>query len=92
MKVIGIEGMTADQIASEIRRGGVFVVYQYCVSLLFYTSVNPSRVHFIKSGRNRWIGGLPSTLISLLLGWWGFPWGLCAPSRPSSPISAEARM
>lgn len=78
MKVIGIEGMTADEIKSEIHRGGTFVIYHYCISLVVVTLMRPSSIYFIKGGHGRLGKGLPFTLISLLLGWWGIPWG---PSR-----------
>jgi len=34
-----------------------------------------SDVYFIRSGESSIKYGLIYTLISLLLGWWGFPWG-----------------
>jgi len=37
MKVHGIEGMSPDQIVFEIDRGGKFVFYRYCISVLILT-------------------------------------------------------
>jgi hypothetical protein len=34
-----------------------------------------SDIHFIKNGESPFMLGLPYTLLSLFLGWWGFPWG-----------------
>ena len=59
----------------ELARGGKFVVYQYCVSLLVLTLRRPSRVYFVTAGQSRLTRGLPYTLISLVFGWWGLPWG-----------------
>jgi hypothetical protein len=39
------------------------------------TFKNPSDIYFIRGGHSRSSKGLPFTLASLLLGWWGIPWG-----------------
>lgn len=48
---------------------------EYCVSLLIVTLQRASAVHFIRPGEGRIGPGLKYTLISLLAGWWGIPWG-----------------
>ena len=75
MKIIGIEGMTADEIRYEVQRGGSFVYYQYCISVLVMSFKRPSGVYFIKGGHNKVTKGLPFTALSFFLGWWGIPWG-----------------
>lgn len=73
--VIGLEGMSAGQLASELERGGRFVIFQYCVSLLLVTFLRSSGVHFLRAGEGagRYSGAF--TFMSCVLGWWGFPWG-----------------
>ena len=68
-------GMSPQEAEFEVNRGGRFVIFQYCVSALIVTFRRPTSVHFIKYGESPIAKGLPYTLISLLLGWWGFPWG-----------------
>jgi hypothetical protein len=75
MKIIGLEGMTGEQLSMELQRGGKFVMYQYCISIAILTFKRPSDIYFIKSGESAVGKGLPFSLISLFLGWWGFPWG-----------------
>jgi hypothetical protein len=75
MKIIGIEGMTADEVRNEVSRGGRFVCYQYCVSVLVMTFKRPSSIYFIKGGHSKVSKGIPFSLISFLVGWWGIPWG-----------------
>ncbi|MCE9555787.1 MAG: hypothetical protein K8T91_20765 [Planctomycetes bacterium] len=75
MAINGIEGMTKQQLSDEIMRGGRFVVYYYAVSLLLITLRNPSDIYFVRSSENGLARGLKYSLLSLLLGWWGFPWG-----------------
>jgi hypothetical protein len=70
-----VSGMTPQEIAFEVQRGGRFVVYQYCISLLVVTFRRNSPVKFVRADENAAMKGLPFTLISLVLGWWGIPWG-----------------
>lgn len=75
MKIIGIEGMTVDEVHNEIERGGKFVLYQYCVSVILLTFQRSSDIYFIRQGEGSIARGLGYTGLSLLLGWWGIPWG-----------------
>lgn len=75
MKIVGIERMDGQQIAFELQRGGKFVIYQYCVSILILTFKRPSNIYFVRAGESALSKGLGFSLISLLLGWWGIPWG-----------------
>jgi hypothetical protein len=59
----------------EVQRGGKFVLYSYCVSLLVVTFKRPSEIYFIRSGESAIGRGMPLTLLTILLGWWGIPWG-----------------
>ncbi len=70
-----ISGMSPQELALEIQRGGRFVVYQYCVSLVVITFRRNSPVKFIPAGESATAKGLPFTLLTLFLGWWGIPWG-----------------
>ena len=54
--------------------GGRFVVYEYCVSIVIMTFRRPSDIYFIRAGE-RSVAGFGFTLLTLFLGWWGFPWG-----------------
>jgi hypothetical protein len=55
---------------------GRWVVFEYCISLVAVTFRRPSRPFHIKPGQRAWVRALPYTGISLLLGWWGLPWGV----------------
>jgi len=73
MKIIGIDGMTRQQLSDALKAGGKFVMYQYCVSILVMTFKRSSDIYFITPGGKG--KGLSFTLISLVAGWWGIPWG-----------------
>ena len=42
-----------------------------------------SPVKFLCAGWNATVQGLPFTLLTLVLGWWGIPWGLTSTPRRS---------
>lgn len=75
LKIIGIDGLTVNELNDELERGGKFVIYQFCISILVMTFKRSSNVYFIRSGENPFFKGLPFSLISLVIGWWGIPWG-----------------
>jgi len=75
VKIKGIEGMTPDEIDFELQRGGKFVYFYYCISLLVVTIRRPSDVYLIRVGESALLKGMPFTLLSLIGGWWGIPWG-----------------
>jgi hypothetical protein len=64
-----------DLIKSDLAGGTKLVVYQYCVSIVILSFRRSSGVKVIRPGQSSVIPGLPYTLISLLAGWWGVPWG-----------------
>ena len=75
-KIIGMEDIkSGGQLQQEIQQGGKFVVYQYCISVLVITFKRSSNIYFISHEQNSIVNGLPFTLLSLILGWWGIPWG-----------------
>lgn len=75
MKIKGIENLTDERINYEMQRGGRFVLFEYCISVIFMTFKRSSDVYFIKKDEGVFGKAFQFSLISLLLGWWGFPWG-----------------
>ena len=75
-KIVGLEDIkSGGQLQQEIQQGGKFVIYQFCVSLLIITFKRSSSIYFISHEQNAVVKGLPFTLLTLVLGWWGIPWG-----------------
>ncbi len=70
----GIEDLTPSELR-DVAKGGRFVVYQWCVSAIFLTFTLPSRPRFIPSGKSAVLPGLGFSALTMLTGWWGFPWG-----------------
>jgi hypothetical protein len=75
MKIQGAEKMSSDQLRFEIQRGAKIVCYQYCISVLVLTFRRSSGAYFVPAGESAVSKGLPWTLLSVVGGWWGIPWG-----------------
>ncbi len=71
----GVSGLTPENLQIELQRGGKFIFYQYCISILVMTFKRSSGVYFIKAGESTFNRGIGFSLLSLVLGWWGIPWG-----------------
>ncbi|HMF40825.1 MAG TPA: hypothetical protein VKQ32_09020 [Polyangia bacterium] len=52
-----------------------YVIYRYAVSIGFLTYYGHSDPIAVRAGKNDWTRALLYSLLSLLLGWWGLPWG-----------------
>ena len=74
-KVNGLENMTGAELSAELQKGGKFVVYEYCISIVILTFFRSSNVTFVKADENAVTKGLRYTALTFLLGWWGIPWG-----------------
>ncbi|MEL7001304.1 MAG: hypothetical protein AAFN93_01080 [Bacteroidota bacterium] len=59
----------------ELERGGRFVVFEYCISAILFTSKHSSAIYLIRGSENGAFKALRFTMITLLFGWWGIPWG-----------------
>ncbi|MGZ8557780.1 MAG: hypothetical protein ACXWWC_05590 [Chitinophagaceae bacterium] len=75
MKIKNIAGLTAADLEMEISGGGRFVYFAYTISLLFVTFRDVSGVYLIRSGEGTAGKSFLFTILTLLVGWWGIPWG-----------------
>jgi hypothetical protein len=69
-------GLTPAELSARLAAGGRVVRYEYCISLLIATLRRESTPVVLRSRQWAWLRGLPFSLISVVLGWWGVPWGL----------------
>jgi hypothetical protein len=76
MNIKGVDNLTPEEIRDAVDQGAVFVTYSYCISLLLVSFRRSSDIYFIKPGKSLLLPGIPFNLISFLIGWWGFPWGI----------------
>jgi hypothetical protein len=71
----GADDLTPDQVRQAIAAGARFVLFPFCVSIVVLTFKRSSPIYFLKPGEGTFARQIPFTLISLLGGWWGIPWG-----------------
>ena len=70
-----VQKMSIDELNQHLAEGGKFVRYTYCISIVIMTFQRESDIYFIRKQDNAVSEGLPYTLLTLLLGWWGIPFG-----------------
>jgi hypothetical protein len=70
-----ISGFTGTDFRTATAQGGRFIIYQYCISVLVLSFKRSSPIFYITPGESAVSKGAPYSLISLLAGWWGIPWG-----------------
>jgi len=75
MAIKGIENLSTEEINAELRKGAKFVVFQYCISVVVMSFKRSSDIYFIRSGTGTAGKAAPWCLLSLVVGWWGIPWG-----------------
>jgi hypothetical protein len=75
MEINGAESLSPHELAQELDRGGRVIEFSWCVSLVVITFRRSSTV-LVRAGDSALAAGLPYTLLSLVAGWWGFPFGL----------------
>jgi hypothetical protein len=67
---------TPNEILFELDRGAKLVVYQYVISVVILTFRRNSPLQLVPADSSAAAKSLPWTLLTFLLGWWGFPFGL----------------
>jgi len=75
-EIVGLDGISDEEFNHELQCGARFVIYSYCISVIILTFKRPSAIYFVRSGESRFVKGLPYTLLSLVVGWWGIPFGI----------------
>lgn len=70
------EPMDMEQIKAHIEKGGRFIVYYYCISLLALTLTRLSPAFFVFSDESHKKHRNKYNLITAIFGWWGIPWGI----------------
>src|SRR5437773_2594171 len=73
--IVGAESLNWDELKDEIESGGRLIVYKYCISIGVLTFLQSSKVHLVRAGESALFKGLRYTFLSMLVGWWGIPWG-----------------
>ena len=92
MAVKGLEGMSRQQVKTEVQLGAVFVLYYYAFSVVVRSYRRGSDVFYIRPGQSRLARGVPYMLLTLLLGWWAFHGDQYSQGSHSGSICAAEKM
>jgi hypothetical protein len=76
LRIDGLVRATPESVARAVADGSRLVCFEYCISLAVASLRRTTCVYIVPAGRVGLPGGWRYTLLSLLLGWWGIPWGL----------------
>lgn len=74
-RIVGVDGWTVQDVEDELLAGGRFVVFTTCISLILVTQRRTGDVHFVRADDRLPSDGWRASALTLLLGWWGIPWG-----------------
>jgi hypothetical protein len=72
----GLNGLTLEEIDRGVADGRRFVFYECCISLVVFSIRRPSDIYFLGAHELGLMRAVPWIVITLLLGWWGLPWGI----------------
>ena len=75
MQIRNVENLQTGELKRELDNGARFVVFEYCISIIIMTFRRSSDVYFIRSNESTVKYSWSFTLLTLVLGWWGIPWG-----------------
>jgi hypothetical protein len=76
VRIHGAEHLTREGLVTTLQAGGRLVFFEYCISLVILTLRCPSGVYLLQPDETGLLKGLPFTLVTALLGWWGLPMGI----------------
>ena len=76
MAVRPLKGMSPNELQAELQRGARLVYFTYVFSVLVMSFKRGSGIYVVPPGESAVVPGLKYTGLSVLVGWWGIPWGI----------------
>jgi len=88
LKIIGASTLSAQELYDALEKQEAYCVkFQFCISCFYITFKRDSKLFYIPKDKKRIFFHWPYTVITLLFGWWGIPWG---PIWSAQVLSANA--
>jgi hypothetical protein len=72
----GSRPLFPDEVRVRVAAGARLVRFEYCFSLIVFTIRRQSPIYLTESWQGRYLRGLGYSLLAIVLGPWGVPWGL----------------
>jgi hypothetical protein len=76
LELRGTRPLFVEELRTRLESGARCVRFEFCFSLVLVTIRRQSPVYLTHSWQERYLRGLGFSLLALLLGPWGVPWGL----------------
>src|SRR3954471_17505583 len=76
LRLRGVRPLFAEELRTRLAAGARCVRFEFCFSLLLVTVRRQWPVFLTGSWQERYLRGLWYSLLAVLLGPWGVPWGL----------------
>lgn len=74
-KLHNVKHLSHEQVADRLIEGATLVQFEYCISLIVITFTLQSGVYLIERNQKTGPYSWRYNLVTILLGWWGIPWG-----------------
>lgn len=71
----GLGRLTVGEMRAAVKDGARFIVFEYVLSFVIGVRRRPSAVFFVRPGESLFWLALPYNLLTLVFGWWSFPFG-----------------
>jgi hypothetical protein len=75
LQLRGTRSLFDEELRTQLVNGARCVRFEFCLSLLFITFRRQSPVYLTHSWQERYLRGLWFSLLAILFGPWGVPWG-----------------
>jgi hypothetical protein len=73
--IYGDEDIPIEQLKFEVEQGATYVTYWYVYSLVVFSTRRRSNIYYVRPGEREMRRRFGFSLLSLLVGLWGFPFG-----------------
>lgn len=71
----GLGRLTVGEMRAAVKDGARFIVFEYVLSFVIGVRRRPSTIYFVRPGQSFFWLALPYNLLTLVFGWWSFPFG-----------------
>ncbi|MFG6488840.1 hypothetical protein ACG04R_19295 [Roseateles sp. BYS78W] len=75
IKINGAERLSAAELRQELQNGARVVAYGFCISIVVMSFKRGSGLYLLRAGEADWGRRLGFSVLSLVAGPWGIPWG-----------------
>jgi hypothetical protein len=76
VNIHGAEYLSPAELEAELAAGGRVVYYEFCISFLILTLRCPTGLYLLYPEEYGFSRGMPYTVLTFFLGWWGVPMGI----------------